>query len=129
VIQYSLIGDYPVQSFFRLDSNTGIIRTTTSLRQDANYGSFYIARVTAVDNLRPNRVATATVGISVRRNPNSPIFNPTNYARTIPETTPVGSVIIDVNATDADVNVRFCVLYLRSYVKYVKVAKIICTRV
>ncbi|WAQ95445.1 FAT4-like protein [Mya arenaria] len=87
-IRYALIGDYPTQSFFRLDTVTGRISTTTSLRLDSNYGSFYVARVTAIDNLRPNQVATSTVAISVVRNPNTPVFTLNRFTNTISETTP-----------------------------------------
>ena len=41
-IRYEMIGDYPSQSFFRLDGVTGIITTTASLRSDASYNTFYV---------------------------------------------------------------------------------------
>ena len=104
-IRYSLIGDYPTQSFFTLDTVTGILTTISSLRLDANYASFYVARVTAIDNLRPNQIATATVAINVIRNQNGPIFSLPSYTNTIPETTSVGTVVLNVTARDLDVNV------------------------
>jgi hypothetical protein len=100
-----MIGDYPSQSFFQVDSITGVIRTTNNLRLDYGYSSSYIARVTAVDDARPNQVATATVLFSVIRNPNGPRFLLPSYANTIPETTAIGSVVQNVTAVDDDANV------------------------
>lgn len=104
-IRYSLIGDYPTQSFFRLDTVTGIISTVQSVRLDGNLASAYIARVTAIDNLRPNQVATSTVVISIIRNPNTPQFTLPSYTNTISESTNVGTVVLNVTATDRDFSV------------------------
>lgn len=75
------------------------------MRLDGNLASVYIARVTAIDNLRPNQVATATVVISIIRNPNSPQFTLPSYTNTISESTNVGTVVLNVTATDRDVSV------------------------
>jgi len=107
-IEYSLIGDYPAQSFFQIDPFTGLIRLTSSLRRQFNYLSFYTARVKAIDSERPTRSGTATVGISVFCNPGTPVFNPC-LPTTIPESTPVGTTVLNVTATDSD---NVCAFYV-----------------
>ena len=102
-IRYELIGDYPTQSFFTLDSVTGLISTTANLRSDASYNTFYVARVIAYDSLRTTLKATATVEISIIRNPNTPVFTLPNYSNQISENTVPGTVVLNVTAVDADV--------------------------
>lgn len=106
-----MIGDYPAQGFFRVDTVTGVLTTTNNLRLDTQYATVYTVRVTAVDNLRPNRIATATVPINILRNQNGPRFSLNSYTNTIPETTTAGTVVLDVVATDADVNVSLSLLH------------------
>ena len=102
-IRYELIGDYPTQSFFSLDTISGLISTTANLRSDASYNTFYVARVIAYDSLRTTLRATATVEISIIRNPNVPVFTLPNYSNTIGEATTPGTVVLNVTAVDADV--------------------------
>ena len=53
-----------------------------------------------------SRSATEVLFINVNRNINPPVFsNFNNIARTISESAPVGTPIVDLNATDADVTV------------------------
>ena len=40
-IRYELIGDYPTQSFFSLDTVTGELTTSSSLLSDSLRASFY----------------------------------------------------------------------------------------
>lgn len=55
------------------------------------------------DSVYPSARDTSTVLISVARDVNGPIFQPSaTYQITIPETTAVSRIIIDVNATDPD---------------------------
>ena len=105
-----MIGDYPAQSFFDIDRFSGVIRTINNFRTDYSYSNNYIVRVTAVDDARPNLVATSTVLFRIIRNPNAPRFLLPSYANTIPETTSVGVIVQNVTATDSDTNVRFCFL-------------------
>ncbi|XP_035826838.1 protocadherin Fat 4-like [Aplysia californica] len=103
-IIYELIGDYPTQSFFGINSQTGLISTTFALKSDNLRAGLYIARVVAYDSLRPQVRATATVDISVIRNPNGPEWQAANYFESIAENTPVGSTIFNVTAIDLDVD-------------------------
>ncbi|WAQ96421.1 FAT4-like protein [Mya arenaria] len=124
-IQYSLIGDYPAPSFFSVDPFSGIVTTTTTLLRDINFASVYTARVTAIDNVRPNLVATATVAISVICNPSAPVFTQCVGA-TIPESTAVGSVLFNVSANDFDSNVSIFI-YIK-YIFFLKLRKCHCER-
>lgn len=68
--------------------------------------------IAAYDSLRPARRASATVTVSVLRNPNSPRFNNLGGGLvTVEELTPVSSVIFNISASDADgvsTNVSSC---------------------
>ena len=68
------------------------------------------ARVLAYDGGVPSLSATAVVTINVLRNLFPPLISNTDFLRlTIPETTPVGTVIVQINATDRDTTVSVCV--------------------
>ena len=58
--------------------------------------------VRAVDSVYPNNPGSCTLSVPVNRNPAAPVFQPSNAVFTIPDTTPIGEEIYDVNATDAD---------------------------
>lgn len=67
--------------------------------------SFSQARIIAFDTARPSASAVATVNIFVIRNPNAPQFRLPSYSTTINENQAIGQFIINVTATDADVQV------------------------
>lgn len=98
-----MIGDYPTQSFFRIDPFTGNITNTVSLKSDNIRSQQYVARIIAFDTARPSASAVATVNIFVIRNPNAPQFRLPSYSTTINENQAIGQFIINVTATDADV--------------------------
>ena len=55
------------------------------------------------DSAYPNAQDTADVVISVIRDEQGPIFQPSaTYQITIPETTPIGNEVLTVNAIDPD---------------------------
>ncbi|KAH3862858.1 hypothetical protein DPMN_025833 [Dreissena polymorpha] len=61
--------------------------------------------IIAYDSFYPNDVATATVTINVDRNPSTPRFidpDGNAYRRVIDETRRLGSIILNINATDDD---------------------------
>lgn len=63
-------------------------------------------RLLARDFGYPSLTSTATVGITVRRNLQTPRFTNLNTIRVvIPETAAVGTFIADLNATDSDTDV------------------------
>ncbi|XP_053563924.1 protocadherin-17 isoform X3 [Bombina bombina] len=59
--------------------------------------------LTAFDGGDPPRSATLQINVKViDSNDNSPVFESKSYTVEIPENSPIGKVIIDLNATDAD---------------------------
>lgn len=61
--------------------------------------------IVAYDTAYENDKATATVTVSVNRNPSQPRFlgpEGLNYLRMIDENTPIGTTVLDLNATDDD---------------------------
>ncbi|XP_055954929.1 protocadherin Fat 4 [Patella vulgata] len=101
-IQYEVIGFVPATNFFNVNPTSGDITVTRNLSTDTNSGVTYVLRVDAYDTNNPNLRATETVTITVNRNPNGPVFQPTSYAKSIPETYAVTRSILQVIATDAD---------------------------
>ena len=65
---------------------------------------FYLQlRLIVYDSAYPNAQDTSDVVITVLRDEQGPIFQPSaTYQITIPETTPIGNEILEVNAIDAD---------------------------
>ena len=67
--------------------------------------------IRARDHAYPEKFGTATLQISIQRDAFNPTFDQQNYVVTIPETSPVESVnvnvqpIISVRATDNDLQV------------------------
>lgn len=51
------------------------------------------------------QTAFATVNITVTRNENQPVFSQNIYEVTIPETSALGSNVVQLTATDADTQV------------------------
>ncbi|CAI9598043.1 unnamed protein product [Staurois parvus] len=59
--------------------------------------------LTALDGGNPPRSATVQINVKViDSNDNSPVFEAPSYMVEIPENSPIGRVVIDLNATDAD---------------------------
>ncbi|XP_074866169.1 protocadherin gamma-A4-like [Carettochelys insculpta] len=59
--------------------------------------------LTATDGAEPARSGTAHIRVVVLdANDNAPVFNQSLYEARVPENVPVGSVLLRVNATDAD---------------------------
>ncbi|CAG5130538.1 unnamed protein product, partial [Candidula unifasciata] len=101
-IVYQLTGVYPSPSFFSVNSSTGQISLISSLVTDPLNMSTYTLTIIAFDSAHPRRTAATTVIFTIPRNPSAPYFLQSAYNVTIPETTPLGTVILALNATDAD---------------------------
>ena len=56
----------------------------------------------AYDSLNSGQKATATVPITVSRNENGPVFNPTSYTAKANESMALGTIVTQVTATDSD---------------------------
>uniref|UniRef100_A0A8D0CTC3 Cadherin domain-containing protein n=1 Tax=Sander lucioperca TaxID=283035 RepID=A0A8D0CTC3_SANLU len=68
--------------------------------------------LTAVDGGNPQRSGTAVIKITVLdANDNAPVFSQAVYDATLPENSPVDTVVVTVSATDADEGVNGKVTY------------------
>ena len=108
---YEITGVYPAPSFFSiktLNDGTGRIELAQSLTKDSLQLAKYQLNILAYDSSYPNKKATATLVVSVRRNVNGPEFQPSSsYSKTIVESFVVGDNILQVKAVDKDVSVSY----------------------
>ncbi|XP_071824162.1 neural-cadherin-like isoform X3 [Apostichopus japonicus] len=86
---------------FAIDSDTGVVTTAVAANElDAETQDTYTIKVTATDGTSTaETVATITIDDV---NDNAPVFDPSSYSETIPETLPLGDTAVEVMATDAD---------------------------
>ncbi|KAM4603742.1 protocadherin-18a isoform 3-T3 [Polymixia lowei] len=79
---------------------------------DREVRSGYELRYTASDRGVPPRTGSTLLKISVAdSNDNSPIFDKSSYIINLPENAPVGTLLIDLNATDADEGTNAKIVY------------------
>uniref|UniRef100_A0A8B9GTD6 Cadherin domain-containing protein n=1 Tax=Astyanax mexicanus TaxID=7994 RepID=A0A8B9GTD6_ASTMX len=68
--------------------------------------------LTAVDGGTPPRSGTVTIHVNVLdANDNAPVFSQTDYMVTLPENSPLGTIVVTVSATDADEGLNGKVTY------------------
>ena len=115
-IVYNLIGEFPVQSFFTVNTTTGVVNLRNSLLADTTQNTIYTARFTAYDSVNPMQVAVSELTIRVLRNQNGPVFNPRIYDETIADVYPVGGVVLTVTANDADGVSVLCLLMSQIFI-------------
>ena len=101
-IVYGIAGDFRAPYYFDLDASSGSVSVKSNLRLESSSISSYNLIVTAYDSLSPSKVATATVVITVIRNPSTPVFGLTAYQTTVSEYLGLGSIIFNITATDPD---------------------------
>ena len=87
---------------FDLDPSTGVLTTSNMLDYERN--SSYILTLVAVNGIAvPALSSTAQVTVSLLdENDNAPQFNQMFYRISIPESTPIGTNILTLDASDAD---------------------------
>ncbi|XP_068135881.1 protocadherin-18 isoform X2 [Hyperolius riggenbachi] len=80
---------------------------------DREHQSSYELQLTASDMGVPQRFGSAILKISISdSNDNSPSFEQKSYVIQLPENSPVGTLLIDLNATDPDEGANGKVVYL-----------------
>ncbi|TSX58293.1 Protocadherin-16 [Bagarius yarrelli] len=98
---------------FQLDSNTGALSTSRPL--DRERKDRYLLEVIAQDRGSPSLTATATMEVTVLDiNDNSPTFSSSSYAIDISEDAAIGSLVLELTASDADEGMNGQILYFLS---------------
>ncbi|XP_072387451.1 protocadherin-like wing polarity protein stan isoform X2 [Diabrotica undecimpunctata] len=107
-ISYSLgdeLNDVGKDSAFTINKQTGAIVTTKPLDRETTSG--YLLTVTARDGGSPPLSDTTDVEITVSDvNDNYPVFKQVAYSGSVPEDALVGTSVVQVTATDADVGLN-----------------------
>ncbi|KAJ8914679.1 hypothetical protein NQ315_017377 [Exocentrus adspersus] len=104
------MGKHPV---FSINSQTGAIVTTKPLDRETVSG--YLLTVTARDGGSPPLSDTTDVEITVSDvNDNYPIFKQAAYSGSVPEDALVGTSVVQVSATDADIGLNGRIHYTLS---------------
>lgn len=104
-VSYSMVSllDSRSQTMFTVDPRSGIVTTLTSL--DRELVDMHYFRVTAVDDSFPPRSGTTTLQINVLdANDHAPEFEASEYEAAVRESVSVGSTVINLRATDQDIN-------------------------
>ncbi|XP_037956200.1 protocadherin-like wing polarity protein stan isoform X2 [Teleopsis dalmanni] len=103
-VVYSMVSllDSRSQSYFKVDSRTGVVTTSASL--DRELMDVHYFRVVATDDSFPPRSGTTTLQVNVLDcNDHSPTFEAEQFEASIREGATVGSTVITLRATDQDI--------------------------
>ncbi|XP_060527638.1 protocadherin-like wing polarity protein stan isoform X2 [Cylas formicarius] len=112
-ITYSLGEELSSDSAFSINPQTGAVVTKKLLDREIISG--YLLTVTATDGGSPAMSDTTDVEISVLDvNDNYPVFKQVAYSGSIPEDALVGTSVVQVAATDADVGLNGRIRYTLS---------------
>uniref|UniRef100_A0A8C8C7Y4 Protocadherin-16 n=1 Tax=Oncorhynchus tshawytscha TaxID=74940 RepID=A0A8C8C7Y4_ONCTS len=98
---------------FRVDRKSGVLSTSRPL--DRERRARYSLTVTALDGGSPALSSTATVEVTLLDvNDHSPQFTSPSYTADLSEDAPIGSLVLEVSATDLDQGSNSQVLYFLS---------------
>ncbi|KAJ8298114.1 hypothetical protein KUTeg_024645 [Tegillarca granosa] len=98
------------QNMFQVDSQLGKITVQSNLDRETR--SSYVLKLIARDQGQPSLSSTATLFISIADiNDNKPKFYPREYYANILKNQPVGTSVITVSASDADIGSNAQVVY------------------
>ena len=106
VITYTLVADQTESAFFTLDRVTGSLVLAQSLDVDNTPSGFgrVSVTITACDE-DPPRVDCPNIAISLivlSSNDNDPVFSSERYEVSLPESSPIGTIVATPECTDAD---------------------------
>ncbi|XP_070982811.1 protocadherin-16-like [Oncorhynchus clarkii lewisi] len=105
---YKITGD--PSGDFRVDRKSGVLSTSRPL--DRERRARYSLTVTALDGGSPALSSTATVEVTLLDvNDHSPQFTSPSYTADLSEDAPIGSLVLEVSATDLDQGSNSQVLY------------------
>jgi protocadherin Fat 4 len=101
-VVYKALGDGEAKRFFHVDADTGMVTIKKMLYPGSR--NEYTLEIEASDEGNPERTATMSVYITVRRSTRSPRFDDLPYnVQRIAETMRVGEEVFNVDAHDPDV--------------------------
>ncbi|XP_052772628.1 protocadherin Fat 4-like [Mya arenaria] len=102
-VTISIVSQTP-SSMFELDDYILVLKDGVTL--DAEAGLNYTLSFSATDGLFTTQSANLLVHV-MDRNDNPPVLSPETYTSTVPENLSIGSEVLTVTATDADVSVSY----------------------
>lgn len=97
---------------FAIDSN-GNVTVLQGLDRDGPNGvSLYSLSVVATDGGSPSQTRTAPLSITILdENDNTPVFSSNNYDKSVLESLAVGSQVVKLEATDADIDANGAITF------------------
>lgn len=99
-------------SVFQIDRDTGVLAVASSAGLDREVRASYTLSITVTDQGRPALSNTTTASVEVLDiNDNPPVFTDPSFSASISEFTTVGTPVLNVTASDADVGDNGRVLY------------------
>uniref|UniRef100_A0A8C8GA10 Cadherin domain-containing protein n=1 Tax=Oncorhynchus tshawytscha TaxID=74940 RepID=A0A8C8GA10_ONCTS len=114
------IGQNAVQSYV-LQRNNHFVLSVQTTSAGSKYGELVLDKeldrekhllLTAIDGGTPQRSGTVVIHVTVLdANDNAPVFSQAVYKASLPENSPLGTVVVTVSATDADEGVNGEVTY------------------
>ncbi|XP_064810569.1 protocadherin gamma-A11-like isoform X12 [Oncorhynchus masou masou] len=118
------IGQNAVQSYV-LQRNNHFVLSVQTTSAGSKYGELVLDKeldrekqqelqllITAVDGGTPQRSGTVVIHVTVLdANDNAPVFSQAVYKARLPETSPLGTLVVTVSSTDADEGVNGEVMY------------------
>ncbi|XP_059502894.1 protocadherin-16-like isoform X2 [Stegostoma tigrinum] len=111
-VRYEII-DGDANGHFHIDRNMGLLSTSSGL--DRESVPFYTLTIVAKDHGSPQSSSTVSVHVTVLDiNDNSPTFPQSSYSIDIAEDSAVGTVLLEISATDGDEGSNGDVLYYLS---------------
>ncbi|XP_037087761.1 LOW QUALITY PROTEIN: protocadherin-like wing polarity protein stan, partial [Pollicipes pollicipes] len=111
-LTYSMVAvlDSRSQGMFSMDAGTGTVTTLAEL--DREYMPTHYFKVTVADSAKPPRTGTTTLQVTVEdANDHTPAFEQEDYETSVRESTSIGSTILTVRATDADLGDNAAITY------------------
>ncbi|XP_052061386.1 cadherin EGF LAG seven-pass G-type receptor 2-like isoform X1 [Mytilus californianus] len=95
---------------FAIDANTGVITTRVTLDREVMQGTTFV--VTASDHGIPALTATTDIQVHIGDvNDNAPIFNKISYIAAVREDVTVGTLVVEISASDKDIDQNAKILY------------------
>ncbi|KAK3608192.1 hypothetical protein CHS0354_039207 [Potamilus streckersoni] len=99
---YQLDGYLPAETFFTINSTTGVITVRNSPNLDVLERGSYTLRVCVYDDAWPSNRICSNLTVVINRNPSSPQFLQRSYGQTIRANFAPGDIVIQITAQDLD---------------------------